>query len=107
MSTEDISMRVFKFKEKKSIKSFSLIKKQLTSDPCVQIPNLTKPFIVRTNASKEFMGADLLQEDDNNDRHVIEYFSYILYLLYILYNNYISSRTMVILFDRSKNYIRN
>ena len=62
-------------RSEEAIKSFSMMKNLLTSEPCVKIPDFSKPFIVRTDASKKAMGAVLLQEDDNNTRHVIEYFS--------------------------------
>src|SRR5699024_582374 len=55
-------------------RSFSALKEELTRPPVVRLPDTTKPFIVKTDASGTGMGAVLLQEF-NGQRHVIQYAS--------------------------------
>src|SRR5699024_1583794 len=50
------------------------LKEELTKPPVTALPDVTKPFIVRTDASGTGMGAVLLQEVDGK-RRVIEYAS--------------------------------
>ena len=50
------------------------LKEELTKAPVVALPDVTKPFIVRTDASNHGMGAVLMQEIDGH-RRVIEYAS--------------------------------
>ena len=52
----------------------NLLKEELTKPPVTALPDVTKPFIVRTDASGTGMGAVLLQEIDGH-RRVIEYAS--------------------------------
>ena len=55
-------------------RNFALLKKKLTTFPVVHIPDLSKKFIVTTDASDIAMGAVLMQEIDGHKR-VIEYAS--------------------------------
>src|SRR5699024_6135522 len=54
--------------------AFKELKDELTKPPVVALPDCSKPFIVRTDASGTGMGAVLLQEIDGR-RRVIEYAS--------------------------------
>lgn len=55
-------------------KAFDNLKSELTKPPVVTLPDTSKPFIVRTDASGTGMGAVLLQELDGH-RRIIEYAS--------------------------------
>ena len=55
-------------------KSFDTLKARLTSDLVVKLPDLTKPFLLRTDASNTGLGAVLLQEHDNV-KHPVAYAS--------------------------------
>src|SRR5690606_11850385 len=44
------------------------LKQELTKPPVAMLPDVTKPFIVQTDASKTGMGAVLLQEIDGHRR---------------------------------------
>ena len=55
-------------------KAFQEIKEKLYQAPILKIPDMSKPFIVQTDASDVAMGAVLLQESDGK-RHVIAYAS--------------------------------
>ena len=55
-------------------KSFDTLKARLTSDLVVKLPDLTKPFLLRTDASNTGLGAVLLQEH-NNIKHPVAYAS--------------------------------
>jgi hypothetical protein len=47
----------------------------ITSLPTIAHPDLTKPFIIETDASEHYMGAVLLQADDRGVEHPIAYWS--------------------------------
>lgn len=55
-------------------KAFQTLKDYLISEPVVQLPNFEKPFIIRTDASEDAMGA-VLQQEINGKRHVVCYAS--------------------------------
>src|SRR5699024_8654258 len=46
--------------------AMNLLKEELTKPPVTALPDVTKPFIVRTDASGTGMGAVLLQEIDGH-----------------------------------------
>lgn len=54
---------------------FEALKKELTRPPVVALPDASKPFIVKVDASGTGMGAVLLQEDAQGRRQVVEYAS--------------------------------
>ena len=56
-------------------KAFKELKNQLTSSPVLRLPNLSKPFVVQTDASKLGTGAVLLQLDDVGVAHPCTYLS--------------------------------
>ena len=56
-------------------KAFSRLKEALSCDVVRWMPDLTKSFVVKTDASLQGIGCLLLQEDDNGQRVVIEYAS--------------------------------
>lgn len=62
---------IWKPKHEEAMKT---LKDELTRPPVVALPDVTKPFIVRTDASNTGMGAVLMQEIDGH-RRVIEYAS--------------------------------
>ena len=45
--------------------AFTTLKNKLTSEPILHLPDVTKPFILRTDASDKGLGAVLLQEHDD------------------------------------------
>ena len=55
--------------------AFEELKNRLTLSPVLRLPNLSKPFIVQTNASKLGTGAVLLQMDDAGVPHPCTYLS--------------------------------
>jgi hypothetical protein len=55
-------------------KTFQELKKELTRPPVVMLPDFSKPFIVKTDASGTGMGGVLLQEVDGQ-RRIIEFAS--------------------------------
>ena len=55
--------------------AFEELKNWLTSSPVLRLPNLSKPFIVQTDASKLGTGAVLLQMDDAGVAHPCAYLS--------------------------------
>ena len=55
--------------------AFEELKNRLTSSPVLQLPNLSKPFVVQTDASKLGTGAVLLQMDDAGVAHPCAYLS--------------------------------
>ena len=55
--------------------AFEELKNRLMSSPVLQLPNLSKPFIVQTDASKLGTGAVLLQMDDTGVTHPCAYLS--------------------------------
>lgn len=54
--------------------AFDTLKSRLTSDLVVKLPDLTKPFLLRTDASNTGLGAVLLQEH-NDTKHPVAYAS--------------------------------
>ena len=57
-----------------AILAFEDLKKALTSAPCLYAPNFRLPFIVQTDASKEGIGAVLVQQVDGEE-HPVAYIS--------------------------------
>ena len=55
--------------------AFQELKNRLTSSPVLRLPNLSKPFVVQTNASKLGTGTVLLQTDDAGIAHPCAYLS--------------------------------
>ena len=55
--------------------SFDLLKKQFSEEPILMMPNQTKPFQIKTDASKYASGAILTQTDMNGDQHPIAFLS--------------------------------
>ena len=55
--------------------AFNEIKRMVASAPVLMIPDINKTFIVATDASIHSCGAVLLQEDSNNQRRPVGYFS--------------------------------
>ncbi|KIM59659.1 hypothetical protein SCLCIDRAFT_47286, partial [Scleroderma citrinum Foug A] len=55
--------------------AFQELKTRLTSSPVLRLPNLSKPFIVQTDASKLGTGAVLLQHDDMGVPHPCAFLS--------------------------------
>src|SRR5271156_3241627 len=54
---------------------FELLKKKFQESPVLQMPDMTKPFIVESDASKYASGAVLRQQDSNGDWHPCAYIS--------------------------------
>ena len=55
--------------------AFQELKSRLTSSPVLQLPDLSRPFFVQTDASKLGTGAILLQKDDTGVSHPCAYLS--------------------------------
>ena len=55
--------------------AFEKLKSQLTSSLVLRLPDLSKPFVVQTDASKLGTGAVLLQKDDTGVSHPCAYLS--------------------------------
>ena len=55
--------------------AFETLKKHFTEEPVLMMPDQTKPFQIKTHASKYAMGAVLTQLDSNGDRHPISFIS--------------------------------
>ena len=55
--------------------SFNELKQQLTSAPVLMMPDQTKPFQIKSNASKYASGAVLTQLDSNGDQHPAAFLS--------------------------------
>ena len=55
--------------------AFDELKNRLTLSPVLRLPNLSKPFVVQTDASKLGTGAVLLQMDDTGVAHPCAYLS--------------------------------
>ena len=55
--------------------AFNELKKQFTEEPVLMMPDHTKPFQIKTDASKYAMGAVLTQLDENGDRHPVSFIS--------------------------------
>ena len=56
-------------------KAFETIKSLLQNDPVLAIFDPQKPCTIYTDASIEGIGAIITQKDDNDNEHVVEYFS--------------------------------
>ena len=56
-------------------KAFQALKLAFTSQPILQLPNLSAPFTISTDTSKHTLGGVLLQEDINGDWHPCTYLS--------------------------------
>ena len=54
---------------------FEKLKRLMSSDPIIRMPDLNRQFILRTDASDKAMAAILQQVDDNGHKYVVEYFS--------------------------------
>ena len=55
--------------------SFELLKEKLVSNPILRLPDLSRPFILYTDASGYALGAILAQIDDNASEYVCAYAS--------------------------------
>ena len=55
--------------------AFTQIKEVFMREPVLQLPNLTKPFAIATDASKYTSGGVLLQKDSNGEWHPSSYLS--------------------------------
>ena len=57
--------------------AFQTLKDRLTSQPILRLPDPDKPFVLRTDASQQAIGAVLLQadQDDPNELHPVAYAS--------------------------------
>ena len=54
-------------------KAFQALIKQLTGPPVLCYPDFSKPFLLRTDASKQGLGAVLCQEQESGDVRVVAY----------------------------------
>lgn len=55
--------------------AFDQLKKEFSKQPILSLPDLTKPFAVTTDASRDASGGILLQADSNGDWHPCSYLS--------------------------------
>ena len=55
--------------------SFDALKQKLTSSPVLMMPDQTRPFQIKCDASKYALGAVLTQQDNNGDRHPVAFLS--------------------------------
>ena len=55
--------------------TFELLKKKFQESPVLLMPDMTKPFVVESDASKYAFGAVLRQQDNNGDWHPCAYLS--------------------------------
>ena len=51
------------------------MKKRFTEEPVLAMPDHSKPFQIKTDASKYATGAVLTQLDSNGDRHPVGFYS--------------------------------
>ena len=56
-------------------RAFDDLKKRFTEEPVLMMPDQTRPFQIKTDASKYATGAVLTQLDSNGDRHPISFIS--------------------------------
>ena len=56
-------------------KAFEELKKQFTEEPVLMMPDQSRPFQIKTDASKYATGAVLTQLDSNGDRHPVSIIS--------------------------------
>ena len=61
-----------------AIRSYEELKKLLTSDPVLILPDFKKKFFIRTDASKYAVGGVLFQLNDEGEEHPIQYTSRVL-----------------------------
>jgi len=59
-------------------RAFEELKKRLTSQPVLSMPDWSKPFILQPDASGVALGAVLSQKDDEGREHVVRYASRVL-----------------------------
>jgi len=64
----------FEWKEAQR-ESFEELKRRLTTAPILSVPDFSKQFIIRTDASKDGIGGVLIQKDDNNVEKPIHFIS--------------------------------
>ena len=55
--------------------AFDTLKKQFTEEPVLLMPDQSKPFQIKSDASKVATGAVLTQLDSNGDRHPVSFMS--------------------------------
>lgn len=55
--------------------AFNKLKDSLTSQPCLKLPDFSRPFALCTDASKYALGAVLIQEDEDGFPHPISFAS--------------------------------
>jgi len=55
--------------------AFQTLKRRFSEEPVLMIPDPTRPFQIKTNASKHATGAVLTQTDGNGDRHPCAFIS--------------------------------
>ena len=55
--------------------AFQVLKATFTSQPVLQLPDLSAPFAISTDASKHASSGVLLQKDSNGDWHPCAYLS--------------------------------
>ena len=55
--------------------TFELLKRKFQESPVLLMPDMTKPFVVESDASKYASGAVLRQQDNNGDWHPCAYLS--------------------------------
>ena len=53
--------------------SFDRLKEVLTSSPILAYPDYSKPFVLETNASLNWLGAVLMEVDDDGNSCIISY----------------------------------
>ena len=58
--------------------TFELLKEKFSTTPILQMPDISKPFILETNTSKWAVGACLMQTNENGQLHPCGYLSHAL-----------------------------
>ncbi|GBN53915.1 Retrovirus-related Pol polyprotein from transposon 297 [Araneus ventricosus] len=66
--------RTKKQSEKEQL-AFDSLKNSLISEPCLSLPDFSKPFALCSDASKFYLGAVLIQEDDTGFQHPVAFAS--------------------------------
>ena len=56
-------------------KAFDLLKEKITSSPVLICPDMSRMFVLQTDASDSGVGADLSQQDDKGCDHPVAFFS--------------------------------
>jgi len=82
--------------------AFSSLKNSLCSEPLLQYPDFTQPFLVTTDASKYAIGGILSQEDIGKDRPI----AYTSRLLNATEQNYSTIEKELLAIVHSVNYFR-